>query len=149
MTLKEKAAALDQLRSLRREVDMLSQRIAELEQAARGGSGRVTGLPGAAGLYGKGDCAAKLAALADRLDARRARCMDALGALYDFIDGVDDSRMRLILTCRYIDGDTWQRVAFRIGESDEQYPRRLHNRFLDAADGKILEDLTKMTKKGC
>lgn len=148
MTLREKTEALEQLRYLRREVDMLSQRIAELELAAQGGAGRVTGLPrGAVRRDRMGDLAAKLADLAVRLDERRARCMDMLGALYDFIDGVPDSAMRQILTYRYIDGDTWQKVAFRIGESDEQYPRRLHNRFLEAAE--LPEDLTKMTKEVC
>ena len=97
MTLKEKATALDQLRYLRREVDMLSQRIAELELAARGGAGRVTGLSrSVVRRDGMGDGAARLAALAEQLDARRARCMEALGALYDFIDGVADSRMRML-----------------------------------------------------
>lgn len=151
MTLKEKAAVLDQLRPLRREVDMLSQRIAELELAARGGAGRVSGLPGAVARWGgKGNVPAKLAAMAERLDERRSRCMDVLGALYDFIDGVEDSRMRLILTCRYVDGDTWQRVAFRIGESDEQYPRRLHNRFLEGLDmeGCGLAKMTERPREG-
>lgn len=148
MTIKEKVTALEQLRYLRREVDTLSQRIAELELAAQGGVGRVTGLPRSTARWDRvGDRAVKLAELADRLEDRRERCMDLLGALYEFIDGVPDSAMRQILTYRYIDGDTWQRVAFRIGESDEQWPRRLHNRFLETAE--VPEDLTKMTKEVC
>ena len=139
MTLKEKVAALSQLRMLRREVDMLSQRVAELERAARGGAGRITGMPGAARRCCRLGDAEKLAALSEKLEARRGRCMDLLGALYDFIDGVADSRMRMILTCRYIDGDSWLRVAFRIGECDEQYPRRLHNRFLEQTELRLPE----------
>ena len=136
MTLKEKVAALGQLTQLRREVDLLSQRIAELELAAQGGAGRVTGMPrGTARWDRTGDYAAKLADLADRLEARRGRCMDLLGALYDFIDGVEDSRMRQILTYRYVDGESWRCIAGYIGERDEQYPRRLHNRFLAKEGG--------------
>ena len=56
--------------------------------------------------------------------------MEQLGALYDFIDGIDDSLMRQIMTRRYIDGHPWRIVAAYIGERDEQYPRRLHNRYL-------------------
>ncbi len=136
MDVREKVKRLEQLRHLRAEVDLLSQRIAELEQAARGGGGRITGLPRCA-RRGKGSDVrdAKLADLWDRLEDRRERCLDLLGALYAFIDDVDDSMMRQILTYRYIDGDTWQAVAIRIGERDEQYPRRLHNRFLERADG--------------
>lgn len=141
MTYQDQVRKLEQLRSLRREVDLCSQRIAELERAAASGRGRITGMPNCAAKWDKGDpCTAKLAALAEGLEARRLRCMELLGELYDFIDGVEDSRMRLILTCRYIDGDSWQRVAFRIGETDEQYPRRLHRRFLEGMCGGKMDD---------
>ena len=131
MEMKEKVERLSQLRHLRREVNDLSQRIAELELAAQGGVGHVTGLPwGKARRDRVGDMAAKLADLRDVLDARRTRCMELLGELYAFIDDIDDSLTRQIMTYRYIDGDSWQVVARRIGESDEQYPRRIHNRYL-------------------
>ena len=133
MDVREKVKRLEQLRHLRAEVDLLSQRIAELEQGARGG--RITGLPRCARRGEENSVRdAKLADLWGRLEDRRERCLDLLGALYAFIDDVDDSMMRQILTYRYIDGDTWQAVAIRIGERDEQYPRRLHNRFLERAD---------------
>ncbi|WP_157833584.1 hypothetical protein [Desulfotruncus alcoholivorax] len=38
--------------------------------------------------------------------------------------------MRIILSLRYINGMTWQQIAFSIGEHDERYPRRKHNEFL-------------------
>ena len=132
MDVKEKARCLEQLKHLKGEVDMLSQRIAELELAARGETGRIIGLPGGF-LPGDGPEAEKLAALRRRLEARRGRCMDLLGALYTFIDDIDDSLIRQILTYRYIYDETWREVAARIGERDEQYPRRLHNRFLQGA----------------
>lgn len=132
MNLREKVRQLEQLGALRREVDMLSQRIAELELAAQGGVGRITGMPRAARRWDRtGDYAVKIAALWDRLEARRLRCMELLGALYAFIDGIDDSLLRQVFTYRYIDGDTWQQVAVRIGDFDEQYPRRMHNRYLE------------------
>ena len=131
MEVREKVRCLEQLRHLRGEVDMLSQRIAELELAAQGGTGRITGMPRSTRRRDRtGEIAVKLALLWDRLEARRARCLDLLGALYAFIDDIDDSLMRQIMTYRYIDGETWQGVAERIGEKDEQYPRRIHNRYL-------------------
>ena len=75
-------------------------------------------------------CEEELKALWRRLDARRTRCMALLGALYRFIDDIDDSLIRQIMIYRYIDGLTWKEVAAAIGEADEQYPRRLHNHFL-------------------
>ena len=104
MELEEKVGCLKQVRHLKREVDQLSQRIAEMDDEYR--------------------------ARRDRLSDRRERCMEQLGALYDFIDGIDDSLMRQIMTRRYIDGHPWRIVAAYIGERDEQYPRRLHNRYL-------------------
>lgn len=136
MDVREKVRQLEQLRHLRREVDMLSQRIAELELAAQGGTGRITGMPRFSGRGDRaGDSDVQLALLWDRLEARRGRCMELLGALYAFIDGVEDSRMRQILTYRYVDGESWRCIAGYIGERDEQYPRRLHNRFLAKAEG--------------
>lgn len=128
MEIREKVARLEQLKHLRREVDALSQRVAELERAARGGEGRVTGLPRRRDPAG--DDTARLAELRDRLADRRTRCMEELGRLYAFIDDIPDSFTRQIFTCRYIDGDTWQRVAFRVGNTDEQIPRKYHNRYL-------------------
>ena len=104
MELEEKVRVLNQLRHLKREVDQLSQRIAVMDDAYR--------------------------LRRAKLVARRQRCMEQLGALYDFIDDIEDSQMRQIMTCRYIDGHPWRIVAAYIGERDEQYPRRLHNRYL-------------------
>ena len=134
MDMREKVGLLEQLRYLKREVDLLSQRIAEMELAAQGGVGRITGMPRSRGLGDvTGEFAVKILEIQERLERRRWRCMEMLGALYAFIDDIDDSKMRQIMSYRYIDGETWQRIAFLIGESDEQYPRRLHNRFLQNA----------------
>ena len=126
MDVKQKVARLSQLRRLQKEVDLLSQRMGELELAAEGGTGHVTGLPGRPP---KG-CTAQYRRLWLKLDDRRLRCMQLMGALYTFICDIDDSLMRQIMTYRYIDGMTWKGVAAAIGETDEQYPRRLHNHFL-------------------
>lgn len=74
--------------------------------------------------------AASLADLRDRMARRRLDCMEELGRLYAFIDDLPDSQLRQIFAARYIDGLSWQNVARRIGETDEQVPRRLHNRAL-------------------
>ena len=124
MDVSENAKRLSQVRYLKGEVNLLSRRIAELEQPSQ-----------EAGRVGEA-----WAARRERLDARRWRCMELLGALYNFIDDIDDSRMRQIMTYRYIYGESWQRVATRIGETDEQYPRRLHNRFLAGVEVPSLED---------
>lgn len=54
--------------------------------------------------------------------------------LYRYIQDVEGTEMRQILTLRYINGMSWQQIAFKIGEQDESYPRRKHNRFLKLAE---------------
>lgn len=122
----EMVRRLSQLRDMRREVDELSQRLARLELAQRG---RIQA-PGLAQRASE-----QIDSVRARMDARRADCMAELGWLYDYIDGIPDSRLRRIFMFRYIDGLSWQQVAFRIGEHDEQYPRRLHNRYVKGNGG--------------
>lgn len=131
MEMKDWVRRLSQLNCLRREVDELSQRIAELELQAQGGVGRISGLPRAQRNADRtAEFAVRIAEVRERMECRRIRCMEELGRLYAFIDDVDDSAMRLVLSARYIDGLSWQAVAFRIGETDEQVPRRMHNRLI-------------------
>ena len=128
MDVKRKVWQLKQLRYLKDEVDLLSQRIARLEwRIERNSQSRRRWRSSEA--FG-----ARLIALRKRLVFRRNCCMAQLEALCAFIDQIDDSRMRQIMVGRYIDGITWKEVAARIGERDEQYPRRLHNRFLARFD---------------
>ena len=117
--MKELVERLNQLRYLKREVDELSQRIAQLELEAQVGSGRISGLPRSRRLDDRvARAAACIADLRDRMEARRLDCMEELGRLYAFIDDADDSLIRQILAARYIDGLSWQRIAMRIGEGD-------------------------------
>lgn len=61
--------------------------------------------------------------------------------LQKIIDEADISSLeRRVLTLYYTDGLTWQQVAFRIGETDEQIPRKMRDRILK-------KNCTKNTKK--
>lgn len=123
MDVKQKVGQLKQLRYLKGEVVVLSRRIERLEAEIEAARPRWRGRAAA-------DHRARLIALREQLVRRRERCMAQLEALYGFIGSIDDSRLRQIMAGRYIDGLTWKEVAARIGEASEQYPRRLHNRFL-------------------
>ena len=131
MEMKDMIERLSQLRHLKREVDELSQRIGELEERAMGGSARPMGMLRSGRLDDRvARAAASLADLRDRMARRRLDCLEELGRLYAFIDDLPNSQLRQIFAARYIDGLSWQNVARRIGETDEQVPRRLHNRAL-------------------
>lgn len=129
MEFKDMVEWLSQVTALKREIDDLSQRIAALEWEARGCRGRISGLshPRA---ETENAIAAKAEALRAKMDARRLERMEELGRLYAFIDDIPNARLRLIFSLRYLDGLTWQQIAFKIGEYDEQIPRRLHNQAL-------------------
>ena len=58
------------------------------------------------------------------------RCARLLGELQDYINSIDDSEMRQIFKMHYINGWTWQKIAFRIDSTDESYPRKKHAKYL-------------------
>ena len=122
---------LSQLYWLNREIERDKERLRELESAAQPGAQKITGMPSGAGVSDKiGNYAAEIADLRGIIDANISRCFYELNRLNRYIASVDDSQMRLILPLRYVNGLSWQQVAFSMGETDEQYPRRKHNAFL-------------------
>lgn len=129
MQKNELVKRLSQLRDMKREVNELSQRIAQIELAQRG---RISA-PGPA-------VERALAGLEDarsRMESRRLACMEELGRLYAFIDDIPDSRLRRIFSFRYLDGLTWLQIAFKTGDYDEQAPRKAHDRFIKEIAGEI------------
>lgn len=64
------------------------------------------------------------------IEKKLEMCFQEYRRLNNFIDSIDDSEMRLIVSLRYINNLTWQQVAFHIGYSDESVPRKRFDRFL-------------------
>ena len=130
LQVQETLFRLEALPALKLEVDTLSQRIAEIESVLRNGESRITGLMNISiDPNSKRQRRSELALL-KTLQKRRADSMAELGQLYALIDSIPDAKIRMIFTYRYVDRLTWQKIAFLLGESDEQMPRRLHNRSL-------------------
>ena len=139
MTRKE----LSQLYYLKKEIKEQQRRLDELETAATACTAKITGLPSGRGISDKiGNYAAQIADLKGLLDLNLKKCFYELNRLDRFIQNVEDSQMRIILTLRYIQGLTWQKIAFAIGEHDEQYPRRKHNSFLSKVTSKTTSPYT-------
>ena len=113
MTKKE----LSQLYYLKKEIKEQQKRLSELEALATSCTAKITGLPNGNGI-------------SDKIANYATEIADLKSLLNRFIDSVQDSKMRMILMLRYIQNLSWQKVAFAIGEHDEQYPRRKHNAFL-------------------
>ena len=126
------ARELKNLYYLKKEIKEQQRRLAELEAAATNCSSKITGLPSGEGIADKvGKYAAKIADLKALLEQNMGKNLCELNRLEKFIQAVEDSEMRTILALRYIHGFTWQKIAYTIGEHDEQYPRKKHNAFLE------------------
>ncbi len=128
MTKKE----LSQLYYLKKEIKQQQRRLEELEISATNCTSKITGLPSGKGISDKiGNYVTEIADLKSILDLNLKKCFYELNRLDRYIQSVEDSQMRMILTLRYIQGLSWQKIAYAIGEYDEQYPRRKHNNFLE------------------
>ena len=68
-----------------------------------------------------GRYAVRIADLRSMIDDRKARCWDELRRLNAYIDGVEDSLTRQILTLRYVNGLSWQQVANSVGGANTEY----------------------------
>lgn len=107
MTLNE----LSQLYWLRREVIMDARRLVELETMTNGIGGMT-----ATGVKDRtGTTAAKIEELRNILVDKQYKVLMERNRLEQYIASVDDSHMRQILTLRFVDGDSWQKVAMEIG----------------------------------
>ncbi len=123
---------LSQLYYLNREIELLKKRIEELECIAASTTGRITGLPHASGITDKtGKYAVELAELKEMLEVSLKKCFYELKRLYRFVEGIEDSQMRMILSLRYINGLSWNQVAVSIGGGNtEKGIQMMANRFL-------------------
>lgn len=127
MTKKE----LSQLYWLNREIEEEKRKLSELESAATGCTAKITGLPHVSGAHDKiGDLGILIAEQRDLIDLKVRQSVVEYNRLNRYVASVEDAQMRTILSLRYINGLSWQQVAFRMGLTDEQLPRKWHNAFL-------------------
>lgn len=144
MTKKE----LSQLRDLKREIQLLKEQRAEIRNRMRSmktpncveASSKdppyqkhcvtIYGVsPSETAAYHEDD--AHLQKIRLTIAERERRCQEELERLDRFIASIEDSKIRQIVTLYYIQGLSWQQVAFKIGHHDEQYARRKIDRFLN------------------
>ena len=123
---------LSQLYYLNREIEQLKSRIEELECIAVSDTSRITGMPHVTGISDKvGRYAAEIADLKELLDLNLKKCFYELNRLNRYIEGIDDSQMRMIMTLRYVNGLSWRQIAFSIGGGNtEDSIKKLAYRYL-------------------
>jgi len=123
---------LSQLYYLNREIKEQQRRLAELETAATSCTAAITDFRGISGIADKtSKYAIEIADLKVLIDLNIKKCFYELNRLNRYIQSVDDSKTRMVLSLRYINGFSWRQIAFSIGAGNtEDGVRMLHNRFL-------------------
>lgn len=124
---------VSQLYYLNREIVQDKERLAELEAAATSTSARITGLPHAPGIADKTALAAEIADLREVVELKARRSILEYDRLMRYVNGIDDSLMRQIITLRHVNGFSWRQVAMHIGGGNtEDGVRMRHKRFFTA-----------------
>lgn len=128
MTKKE----LSQLYYLEKEIKEQQKRIKELETTATSCSSKIAGVPSGTENSDKiGNYAAQIADLKSLLDLNLRKYFYELNRLNHYIQSVEDSQMRMILTLRYVNGLTWRQIAKSMGVAgDGSTERKKLDRFL-------------------
>ncbi len=72
----------------------------------------------------------KLSKLHRVLVYRKNKCEKLRLDIEEFIDGIEDSRTRLVFQLRYFEGLSWKKISLKLGSADESYSRKIHNRFI-------------------
>lgn len=65
-----------------------------------------------------------------RLIRRIRRCKKLRLEIEEFIEEIEDSRIRLIFELRYIQGKSWVYISNKLGSSNESYARKSHDRYI-------------------
>lgn len=122
---------LSQLYYLKKEVANQEERLKELQALSTKVNTNITGLPKSKNFSSNVEkYAVEITELKISIENNIKRCFDEMKTLNNFINTINDSQMRIILTLRYIDCLSWKQIAFKVGALDESVPRRKHNKFL-------------------
>lgn len=101
---------------LRRQLMECRDILQNLKRSVGPGTQALTGMPHAPGVKDKvGDLAIEIAYMERRVAALQAKVDDQAAEVRNFIAGVQDDQMKIILSLRYIRGLTWIEVALVLG----------------------------------
>ena len=144
MTIKE----LSQLHHLNIEIADYKDRLVELETAAMNiTAGEITGMPHGFGVSDKvGNRTSEIADLKALIELSMQKCWYELNRLNRYVQTIDDSLMRQILSFRFINHLTWYQVAVSVGGGNtEESVRKLCYRFLKNSE-EIINDVPNVRR---
>lgn len=70
------------------------------------------------------------------LKKRKEKLTELKGYILDFIETIEDSKVRQIFMYRYIDGLEWYKIAGKMGYGGESTARMKHDRYLKKVEHK-------------
>ena len=128
VTIKE----LSQLYWLNREIEANKARLEELYAKATNATSTITGMPSVGSVSDKvGDYAGDISDLKSIIEAQIQQCYFELNRINRYINSVDDAHIRVILTLRFVNGLTWQKVAESIGGNTADSVRMACTRYVE------------------
>lgn len=75
-----------------------------------------------------------------KLEVMDQNLLELMTKVEEYIDGIENSRIRRIIRYRYIDGISWTQVAHRMGKNHTaESCRKAHDRFLEGKEHEHLE----------
>jgi hypothetical protein len=118
------------------EIKQINKKIKELETISeRVTSNGFDGMPRGSGISDKvGNGAVGLADYKARLQVNKEKYWNEINRLMAFIETVNDSETRQIISLKYINNFTFQQIAFAIGSYDESVPRKKLKIFLTQSE---------------
>ena len=105
---------IKQLNNLKKEIKDLERRLNDIETIATGTTQTITGMTLAGGMSDKTSLAAEIADIRALLQEKIVEALWEFQQLTDYISSVQDSHIRRILTYRFVDGNSWTKVAMRM-----------------------------------
>jgi uncharacterized coiled-coil DUF342 family protein len=133
---------LGQIIKLKKEIDQLRQKLQELSYGdsdtmvtdkVRGSMNQFPYLPRSFTITGREEmseeCLKERSAVAAKIREKTQSLMEKVNKAFEYIESVEDSNIRQILTYRYIDGLTWEQTGECMSYSWETV-RKKHDKFI-------------------
>lgn len=127
MTKKE----LSQLYNLSEEIKAKEEQLEQLKSIAESTTSQLSDMPHGSGVSDKiGKTAAEIADIKSLIQLKIQEYWHEYNRLTRYINDIDDSLIRRIMTMRHINGMTWNAIANTIGGNTEDSIRKMHDRYL-------------------
>lgn len=122
---------LQQLYWLRIEIEQLSSRIRQMENALTGGISKLDGMPRAPGISDRiGQFVPEIVRLREEAQRKLEEAISEVERLEAFINSIEEAQIRTVFRLRYVNCLSWQQVAVKLGGNTADSVRMMHNRYL-------------------